>query len=192
MMQLQLNPLVVPRVRTGAKRLIFTLSAAVCLLALGVPAALAATQPAIVPSAAALVMTTSKQPVAGQLNPYTARSYALGGSYSGCVFSAGDRYEGPGGAAVGMATISCPSPHTYRILVYLDYHDYANGREYTYRENVSGSAYYNYGASAWTGCAASVSAYWTTYAKISIDGSPYSGFFKSDSNQFYAAGSSCP
>jgi hypothetical protein len=184
----------VTRVRAGKRRLTFALGVAAGLLALSAPAAVASTQPTALLDAAATppAKTASAQLVIGQLNPYTTRSYKLAAPYGGCVFSVGDRYEGPGGAAVGMAAISCPSPHTYRVLVYLDFHDYANGKEYTYRHNVKGTPYYNYNAGVWSGCATSVWAYWTTYAKISIDGNPYSGFFKSDSNQYYSAGPNCP
>jgi len=182
------------RVRSGIGRFIFAVGVAAGLLAVGVPAALASPQPAVAPRAAAAIaaaQTPSAQLVIGELNPYTARSYKLSASYSGCIFSVGDRYEGTGGAAVGMAVISCPTPHTYRVQVYLDFHDYANGQEYTYRENANGTPYYNYNVGVWTGCATNVYAYWTTYARISIDGSTYSGFFKSHSNQYYLAGSSC-
>ena len=182
--------------RNGMKRLAVALGAAAGLLALGVPAAQASTHSAATPSAAAASTASrasgSQQLSVGQLNPYTARYYSLAAPYSGCTFAVGDRYEGSGGAAVGMATISCPSAHTYRVLVYLDYHDYANGQEYTYRSNTRGAPYYEYGLGVWTGCATNVSAYWTTYARISIDGSAYSGFFKSQSNQLYSAGPNCP
>ncbi len=183
------------RVRSGIGRFIAAVGVAAGLLAAGVPAALASPQPAAAQRAAAAIQaaaTPSAQLVVGELNPYTARSYKLAAPYGGCTFSVGDRYEGTGGGAVGMAVISCPTPHTYRILVYLDFHDYNNGKEYTYEKNTEGTPYLNYDAWAATGCATNVYAYWTTYAKISIDGTPYSGFFKSESNKYYSAGSSCP
>lgn len=131
--RLAFSPL--PRLRTGMKRLVFALGAAAGLLALGVPAAQASTHPAVVPSSAAartaMGTASAQQLIVGQLNPNTARSYPLAAPYSGCTFYVGDSYEGSGGGAVGMATISCPSLHTYRIRVYLDYHDYTNGQEYT-------------------------------------------------------------
>jgi hypothetical protein len=181
------------RVRSGIGRVVFAVAVTAGLLAVGVPAALASPQPVAAPHAAAAVSTaaTTCTPVVGQINPCTAKPYPLPAPYTGCTLWVGDRYEGTNGAAVGEAVVSCPTPHTYRMLVYLDYHDYANGQEYTYQENVQGTPYYNYDAYVATGCATNVWAYWTTYARISIDGHPYSGFYKSDSNKYYSAGSSC-
>ena len=182
------------RVRRGIGRVVFAVAVAAGLLAVGVPAALASPQSPAAPRTAAAALTaaaTPCTPVVGQINPCTAKPYPLPAPYTGCTLWVGDRYEGSNGAAVGETVVSCPTPHTYRFLVYLDYHDYANGQEYTYEENVKGTPYYGYTGGAWTGCATNVQANWTTYAEISIDGNPYSGFYKSDSNEYYSAGSSC-
>lgn len=178
------------------KRLILALGTTAGLLALGAPvAAQASTHPAVAPSAAAARpaarAAAAQQLIVGQLNPYTAVPHYLVAPFNGCTFAVGDRYEGSGGGAVGMATISCPSPHTYRIVVYLDYQA-NNGQDYTYRSNTAGTPYYGYSAGVWTGCVTNVSTNWTTYASISIDGSPYSVYFLSGKDKPYAAGPNCP
>jgi hypothetical protein len=176
-----------------AKRHILALGTAVGLLALGAPvAAQASTHPTAVPRAARSARPAASQGlVIGKLNPQTAVTYDLNAPYAGCTFSVGDRYEGTGGAAVGMAVAGCPSNHTFRILVYLDYETISGG-QYTWRENANGTPYYTSGLSVWTGCGRNLDAYYTTYAKISIDNSPYSGFFESKYEQPYDAGSNCP
>lgn len=174
------------------KRLILALGTTAGLLALGAPvAAQASTHAAVAPNAAGARAATAQQLIVGQLNPQTAITYYLVAPFNGCTFSVGDRYEGSGGAAVGMATINCPSPHTYRIVVYLDYQA-NNGQDYTYLSNTAGTPYYGYGESAWTGCVTNVSTKWTTYASISIDGSPYSVYFLSGKDKSYSAGPNCP
>ena len=121
----------------------------------------------------------------GELNPYTANDWQLGS----CYFDVGDRYEGSGGAAVGMATISCPTEHTYRIRVFLD--DYWNGKTYTEKENVNGTPQYGYKASVFTGCAVNTyQPYWITYAQVSVDGGAYTGFYTSPYGS-YSAGPYC-
>jgi hypothetical protein len=178
-----------------AKRLILALGTAAGLLAFGTPmAAQASTHLPAPPRAAAASRSTTNctTPQVGQMNWCTAKSYPLAAPWNGCYFSVGDRYEGSGGAAVGMAELDCPYGVTGRILVYLDYHDYANGQEYTYTENTHGTPYYGSSVVTWTGCARTIAEYWTTYAKVSINGSPYSAFFKSKDNQYYSAGPNCP
>jgi hypothetical protein len=175
-----------PRRVGPAKRLILALGAAAGLLALGAPAvaqasqAAAATQTA--PEHVALTAATLQ---VGDLNPAFAYDWPLGS----CYFDVGDRYEGSGGAAVGMATISCPTEHYYRIKVYLD--DYWNGNTYTEEENVNGTQQYGYKASVYTGCAENTyQPYWITYAEVSIDGGPYTGFYNSPYEP-YSAGPYC-
>lgn len=169
-----------------AKRLILALGAAAGLLALGAPAVVQAPQAVAatrtVPEHVTLTAATLQ---VGALNPATAYDWPLGS----CYFDVGDRYEGSGGAAVGMATISCPTEHYYRIKVYLD--DYWNGKTYTEAENVNGTSQYGYKASVNTGCVENTyQPYWITYAQVSIDGGPYTGFYNSPYEP-YSSGPYC-
>jgi hypothetical protein len=179
------------------KRIILALGTAAGLLAVGAPvAAQASTNISTAPKAAwsatkATRAAAAQGLVVGQLNPYTAVTYYLNAPYAGCTFSVGDRYEGSNGAAVGMAVADCPSYHTFRILVYLDY-ETTSGGQYTWQNNVSGTPYYTYDLGVSTGCGRNLDANYTTYARISIDGSPYSGLFQSGYEEPYNAGSSCP
>ena len=179
------------------KQLTLALVTAAGLLAVGAPvAAQASTNVTAVPKAAWSAKSATRAAAAqalviGQLNPYTAVTYHLNAPYTGCTFSVGDRYEGTNGAAVGMAVANCPSYHTFRILVYLDY-ETTSGGQYTWQKNVSGTPYYTYNLGVWTGCGRNLDANYTTYASISIDGSPYSGLFQSGYEKSYNAGSSCP
>jgi hypothetical protein len=179
-----------PRKTGRTKRLILAVSAAAGLLALGAPvAAQASSHPA--PNAAAVTRTAPEHVT---LTAATLQVGDLNGAYDwplgSCYFDVGDRYEGnPGGAAVGMATISCPTEHTYRIKVFLDYWNGSN--TVTATENVNGTPQYGYKASVATGCDENVyHPYWITYAQVSIDGDPYSGFYNSPYGS-YQAGPYC-
>lgn len=184
--------------RKGVKRLILAVTAAAGgLLAFCVPvAAQAATHTTVTPTVAWSAKAPAKEVAAqglvvGELNPYTELTYHLSAPYAGCTFSVGDRYEGNGGAAVGMAVANCPSSHTFRILVYLAY-ETTSGGQYTWQQNVNGTPYYTSGLSVWTTCGRNLDANYTTYARISIDNSAYSGYFQSGYEKPYNAGSSCP
>lgn len=123
-----------------------------------------------------------------QVNPNTGTAlyYHLNVPYSGCVLAVGDRYEGTGGPAVGEADISCPTSHTYRILVYIYYSTQYNGTQYTVPGNTSGTPYYGTSVDVYTpGYCGNL--YWTIYARISIDGSAFSGYLDSVYSVHYDA-----
>jgi hypothetical protein len=139
--------------------------------------------------AAVCGIAVAAAPVASaQVNPYTgtAMTYHLNAPYSGCVLTVGDRYEGTGGPAVGEADISCPTSHTYRILVDIYYSAQYNGTQYTVPGNNSGTPYYGTYDEVYTPAYCG-NLYWTVYAWISIDGSPYSGYFASAYSKHYDA-----
>jgi hypothetical protein len=193
-MNIEASPISAPsnaRARGGRRRrLALAISVAAGLLALGAPAAAHASTSAASSAAVTRTVSAASALQVGDLNGVI--PWALTGAYAGCYFDVGDRYEGnPGGAAVGMAKISCPTPHYYRIKVYLDYT--VNGTPYTASENVNGTLYYGYSASVPTGCVENVSEpHWITYAQFSIDNLPYSNVWATYGGIGpYAAGPYC-
>jgi hypothetical protein len=177
------------------RRLALAVTAAAGLLAFCAPvAAQASARPAAVPGAArtarpTATAATAQGLVVGQLNPSTAAYVNLAAPYTGCTLWIGDRYEGAGGAAVGMAEIQCPTYHTYRVQVYLAYQT-ASG-PYFWQQNLNGTPIYGTGSDVWTGCGRNLSASYTTYARVSIDGSSYSPWWYGQTLG-YSAGPNCP
>jgi hypothetical protein len=116
-----------------------------------------------------------------------AQEYVFGGAYAGCTLWVGDQYR-TDGQAQGEADIRCPSYHTYRMRVYLEFSYYQNGAgQGLLADNVAGTPITSYGEDATTAGVCGYSGYWTTYVSYSIDGSPYSGWYHSTPNSHYPA-----
>ena len=182
------RPGLLPQGRARMRGLILALGATAGLLALGVPAAQASTHSAGAPTAvaAAHASPTAISPVAS--NGSQKEWYWSSGPYAGCVLWVGDHYRTDGWAA-GEADIKCPTPHTYRLKVYLDYL-LTNGNLRTVEENTAGNPYYGYGYyDVWTGSYCGGGRYyWTTYASVSFDGGSYSPLYDSQPNKPYQPG----
>jgi hypothetical protein len=115
-----------------------------------------------------------------------AQEYVFSGAYAGCTLWVGDQYR-TDSQAQGEADIWCPSYHTYRMRVYLEF-SYQNGAsQVPLADNVAGTPITSYGEDATTAGVCGYSGYWTTYVSYSIDGSPYSGWYQSTPYSHYAA-----
>ena len=116
-----------------------------------------------------------------------AQEYVFSGAYAGCTLWVGDQYRADG-QAQGEADIWCPSYHTYRMRVYLEFSYSKTGAgQGLLADNVAGTPVTSYGEDATTGGVCGYSGYWTTYVSYSIDGSPYSGWYQSTPNSHYVA-----
>jgi hypothetical protein len=194
-------------VRSRAKRAALALAAAASLLALSAPiaahastrsSALAPLVPAVARVSAAPATAAAPRLPAGQFTgsgttctystivaTYECEQYPLAAPYTGCYVQVGD-YQRADRQAQGAAWVGCQSKHTYRVLLYLDVMNSINNPAFTAEEDPSGTPVSAAGENDLT-----LKAYcggparnWETYARISIDGSAYSGYFTSQYGNF--------
>jgi hypothetical protein len=112
--------------------------------------------------------------------PYECEQYPLAAPYTGCYVQVGD-HQRPDGWAQGAAWVDCPSKHTYRVLLYLDVMNSINNPAFTAEEDPNGTPVSAVGENDLTlkSYCGGPARNWETYARISIDGSAYSGYFTS-------------
>jgi hypothetical protein len=194
--------------RSWAKRAALTLAAGGSVLALSAPiTAQASTRPSVQTPLAPAAAQASAAPAAAaaaprlaagsytgnggpctfstDVAPYECEQYSLAAPYSGCYVQVGDYYRTDRWAQ-GAAYVGCPAKHTYRMLLYLDVMSSSNKPDFTAVENTNGSPIYGVQENIVTTksyCGGPARS-WEMYARISIGGSAYSGYFTSQYGSF--------
>ena len=112
------------------------------------------------------------------------------GPLKGCQLIVGDHYRTDGRAA-GQGNIWCNAAHNYSMTVYIDYSATSWGPLHTATSNTyswtgaAGTWYYDYTNGMCNLGGPATTYWWTTYVKISIDGSSWLGWFTSAQNVPY-------
>ncbi|MGH3173933.1 MAG: hypothetical protein ACRDPF_08725 [Streptosporangiaceae bacterium] len=169
--------------RTGIRRALAALALAGTLgaIALATPLAASAGTITLGPNGIAETSILREYPANGQA--YTS------GALAGCEIWVGDHWRSDGLAA-GQGEVWCNKAHTFAIKVYLDYRTSPSGALYTW---TSATWSWSAGAGVWGGtytngaCSTTVAKtlYWTTYVEVSVDGSPWQGWFTSATDSGY-------